>query len=86
MVPIVGVFAAAAVAGVGATLGHRLAKDLILPWVERTGGQVGKFGREWADKAAARRRAEYSDYAAPEPAAAADAPADPAGDEPSPSI
>ena len=63
MVPIVGVFAAAAVAGVGATLGHKVAKDVILPWVERNGSRLGEFGREWAEKATTRRRSEYSDYA-----------------------
>lgn len=68
MVPIVGVFAAAAVAGVGATLGHKVAKDVILPWVERNGSRLGTFGREWAEKAASRRRSEYQDYAAPRPA------------------
>ena len=66
MVPIVGVFAAAAVAGVGATLGHKVAKDVILPWVERNGGRLSEFGREWAEKAASRRRSEYGDYAEPQ--------------------
>ena len=68
MVPIVGVFAAAAVAGVGATLGHKVAKDVILPWVERNGSRLGEFGRDWAHKARSRRRSEYSDYAEPKPA------------------
>ena len=68
MVPIVGVFAAAAVAGVGATLGHKVAKDVILPWIERNGSRVGTFGREWAEKAASRRRAAYDDYAEARPA------------------
>ncbi len=67
MVPIVGVFAAAAVAGVGATLGHKVAKDVILPWVERNGSRLGEFGRDWAQKARSRRRSEYGDYAQPEP-------------------
>ena len=81
MVPIVGVFAAAAVAGVGATLGHKVAKDVILPWVERNGSRLGQFGREWAEKAASRRRSDYSDYAEPRPADSGRV--DPADGEPS---
>ena len=81
MVPIVGVFAAAAVAGVGATLGHKVAKDVILPWVERNGSRIQTFGREWAQKAASRRRSEYDDYAEPQPADRGHA--DPGDGEPS---
>lgn len=40
MLPLVGVFAAATVVGVGATLGHRVARDVILPLAERRAGDV----------------------------------------------
>lgn len=45
MGPLVGVFAAATVAGIGATLGYRLASDVILPAFRKGQNEAEKF---WA--------------------------------------
>lgn len=40
MLPLVGVFAAATVAGFGATVGHRVARTVVLPLADRGAAEV----------------------------------------------
>jgi|GEM_PF-1777986 len=43
MVPIAGVFVASTVAGFGATLGYRLARDVVMPALDRAAAEAGTF-------------------------------------------
>ncbi|MCB9947703.1 MAG: hypothetical protein H6842_07730 [Rhodospirillaceae bacterium] len=65
MPPLIAWFAVATVAGVGATLGHRLAKDHVIPWAERQAKSLDEAAERvsrWAEK---NRRREYQDFAEP---------------------
>ncbi len=65
MAPIVGVFAVAAVAGFGATLGHRVARDLVVPLA---GAAAGATEEAWAKVTAwaeENRRRDYAEFAEP---------------------
>ncbi len=76
MPPLIGLFAAATVAGIGATLGHRLAKDHVIPWIERQ----AKAAEDAADRvsrwAETNRRKEYEEFADPGNGGNGDAPAE----------
>jgi hypothetical protein len=43
MVPIAGVFVASTVAGFGATLGYRLARDVVVPALDRAAAEAGSL-------------------------------------------
>jgi hypothetical protein len=69
MAPIVGVFAVAAVAGFGATLGHGVARHAVVPLAGRAAAAVRDAAQRISTRSAETRRLAYDDFAAPPDAA-----------------
>ena len=65
MLPLGGVFVVAAVAGFGATVGHKLARDVVLPWMGETASNWGRGWDSLGRMAEENRRRPYDDFAAP---------------------
>jgi|GEM_PF-1954794 len=65
MAPIVGVFAVAAVAGFGATLGHGVARQVVWPLAGRAAATARDAAVRVTARSAETRRLAYDDFAAP---------------------